>query len=188
MLKSCGIVLAAALTLACGANGEQDAKAPSSAHKAATQPVELELPPHANIELDKRTRLRPLTRLEGQKVIVKEDELIRRLSPLDRQLRLHPREPVDTARFLEHANAQVREWKPEQIERLREAAYGVQRRLQKVKIDLDLPPVIPVILTTGLEEGARARPQPFAWPRAVSRLHAHACRQTYTALQIHRLR
>jgi ketosteroid isomerase-like protein len=165
MLKACGITLAAALTLACGADGKQDGKAPSSAYKAAMQPLELELPPHADIELDKRTRLRPLTRLEGQKVIVEEDEFIRRLSPLDRQLRLHTREPVDTARFLEHAHAQVLEWKPEQLKRLREAAYVVQRRLQKVEIDLDLPPVIFVILTTGLEEGMN---RPVAYVRGSS--------------------
>lgn len=156
------VALPVALTLGCGGLDTTHEKGSQLARPPANQPPARE---PAAIQFNERTRLRPLNRIEGQQVIVQQDDFIRRLSPLDRQLRLHTSEPVDTARFLEHAKVQVVEWTPQHLNILRGAVELVQLRLREAEIDLDLPQEIAVVLTTGLEEGMN---RPVAYVRGTS--------------------
>jgi hypothetical protein len=82
------------------------------------------------------------------------DAFIQALTPLDRQLRMKSRTPVDEAAFLSFARAQAKDFKPAQSQRVVDSLARLETQLLDLRLLSLLPNEISIGLTSGEEEGA----------------------------------
>lgn len=97
------------------------------------------------------TVMRFASQEEGEQILGTVDDFIRNLSPFDRQARRMSQSPVTEEEFLSFVAAQVREWSVRETADMTEIIERIGPQLQRMEIDL--PEVIYLIKTTGLEEG-----------------------------------
>lgn len=105
-----------------------------------------------HIPIDAHTSLFLVDVERGRELIGRRDRFVANLSDLDRRIRMGTTEPVSEADLLAHFQAQVRPFQPEHAEHMRRAAEVIAQHLAREKINLRLPPEIPVVLTSGHEE------------------------------------
>ena len=91
---------------------------------------------------------------EGAAILGTSDRFTSVLSPFDLQSRLATDEPVTENDLLRLASAQVLPWKDEHRERIAAALAAIRPRLEG--IGRMFPDVVPLIRTTGKEEGGAA--------------------------------
>ena len=87
-------------------------------------------------------------------VLTNKDGFIRRMSGIDRQLRLRSDSQVAEEPYLQYVREQVAEWSPEEIEKLTGVIEGIREKLKP--ISATWPKQIQLIKTTGLEESGAA--------------------------------
>jgi hypothetical protein len=100
------------------------------------------------------TRLNAATVEQGRGILSSADDFLRSLSPFDRSSRLRTNGPVALDQFTNFVASQVMAWEEPELNRLRELSQIISNRL--AGWSLPLPESIPVIKTTGLEEGDAA--------------------------------
>jgi hypothetical protein len=106
------------------------------------------------VELAGDTHLRFLGVEEARALLVRPDGFVRSMSPFDRSARMKTAEQVGVKRFLSFVSRQAEPWTSEDMKKLK----GVIRRISRLKRlhDIDLPADVPLIKTSGLEEGGAA--------------------------------
>jgi hypothetical protein len=91
---------------------------------------------------------------EGSAALGERDLFIRSLSPFDRQVRLKSDKEVSEREFLAFVGEQVLAWESNQVEKLSQLVALVGRKL--APFQLDLPPTVLLVQTTGREESGAA--------------------------------
>jgi hypothetical protein len=107
-----------------------------------------------DVQLQTSTSFQLLDAAKTAHELGKRDAFVAALTPLDRQLRLQSRTPVDEAKFLAFAKAQARSFKPEQSGRVVASLERLQTQLANLRLLSLLPNGVSVGLSTGNEEGA----------------------------------
>jgi len=100
------------------------------------------------------TQLTAASAEQGRTVLTTPDDFLRSLSPFDRSARLRTNGPVSHEQFTNFVAQQAVEWTDRERSLLGDVALIVSNRL--AGWNLPLPEFIPVIKTTGLEEGDAA--------------------------------
>ncbi|WP_248447013.1 hypothetical protein [Sinorhizobium meliloti] len=90
---------------------------------------------------------------EARKRIQESDDYTSHLSPYELQAKVQRLDQVTETDYLVNASFHVRAWTRDEVDYMTSVADRTNKRLQKLKIDLDLPEEIWLIKTTGAEEG-----------------------------------
>jgi hypothetical protein len=91
---------------------------------------------------------------QAKEHLTKKDDFIKNLSPFDRSARLMTDKSVSQAEFLEFVAEQVRPWTVDEKTNITSLIESIIEKLKD--FDLNLPPKILLIKTTGAEEGGAA--------------------------------
>jgi hypothetical protein len=91
---------------------------------------------------------------EAQKILTARDPYINSLTPFDRKVRMNSQEPVSEKNHLDFVGEQALPWSQYEKIRAEAAIKNLATRLKDY--DLNLPPGIPLVKTTGKEEGGAA--------------------------------
>lgn len=104
--------------------------------------------------LHDKTVVRFLDVNEATKILTQRDNFITMMSPFDRSARLKTDRKVTREEFLEFVSQQIVSWKISEIKKLRK----IVREIGELPLmsNLNLPKIIPIIKTTGGEEGQAA--------------------------------
>ncbi len=100
------------------------------------------------------THLTAASAEQGRAVLTTPDDFLRSLSPFDRSARLRTNGPVTPEQFTNYIAQQVVEWNDRERSLLGDVALIVSNRL--AGWNLPFPESLPIIKTTGLEEGDAA--------------------------------
>jgi hypothetical protein len=121
--------------------------------------------PIVEVELAPGTKVRFASRTECEVVLSRRDAFVAALSPFDRAARLKVGREVDEKEFLAFVTQQVRPWTTPDVEKVQRTIEGI--RAQLAPFDLALPEEIPLITTSGAEEGnaAYCRGNAIIFPR-----------------------
>ena len=107
--------------------------------------------PESSVELQMGTRIVFADVNEAKKILATRDEYIQSLTPFDRSLRLKTEKAVSEEEFLKYISGQAMEWSESEKERLKGTIESVVNKTER--FELNLPPVIFLVKTTGKEEG-----------------------------------
>ncbi len=116
--------------------------------------------PEWSIELHEGTELVFAQVEEAKKRLTTKDDFIKNLSPFDRSARLKRDKSVSEEEFLEYIAEQVQPWTINEKTNITALIESVAGQLKN--FDLNLPPKILLIKTTGKEEGGAAYCRPNA--------------------------
>ncbi len=108
----------------------------------------------SNAELYRNTKFVFATIEEAQKILTTKDEYIKSQNAYDRRLRLNKEEPVSEKEYLDFLSEQALDWTEREQNKIRTIIQNVSNRLEN--FDLNLPPMVFFIKTTGKEEGGAA--------------------------------
>jgi hypothetical protein len=106
------------------------------------------------VELSGETRIVFADRAAAADFLRQSDRSTREMGHLERQMRLKSSAPVTEEEFLKHASQQTLDWSDHEIKGLRQAIELCRAKIAPWK--LPLPASIPLIKTTGMEEGGAA--------------------------------
>jgi hypothetical protein len=123
----------------------------------------------ADVKLGKQTDVVFATVDEGRSILGRQDDFVQRMSPFDRQARMHTDQPVSQQQFLALAARSVLSWTPDETASVEAALQAVEARL--MELCPKLPGKIYVIKTTGAEEGGAAYTRSTAIVLPQSELH-----------------
>jgi hypothetical protein len=90
----------------------------------------------------------------GARILSSRDAFVEEMSPFDRSARLKTAKDVSEAEYLAFVGRQTREWSPEEKARIMPILEAFRRKT--ADLNLRFPPSIPLVKTTGLEEGQAA--------------------------------
>ncbi len=91
---------------------------------------------------------------DASDLLARNDVFIDALSPFDRSSRLKTSSEVSQKQFLEFASKQAKDWTEDEMKIITEIVSGIDNKFNSYS--LQLPREIPLIKTTGLEEGNAA--------------------------------
>jgi hypothetical protein len=104
-----------------------------------------------DIPLQGHTQLRLANVEAGADIVGTTDEFVQLMGSLERQLRLRSDAPVSSQRYLEFVRQQVLPWTPQDAERIRRTVEEIRPPLERLAPLW--PDIIPLVKTTGREEG-----------------------------------
>jgi len=107
--------------------------------------------PESNVELQTGTRIVFADVSEAKKILATRDEYIQSLTPYDRSLRLKTNKAVSEEEFLKHVSDQAIEWSSYDKTRLKRIIESIAKKIEH--LELNLPPTILLVKTTGKDEG-----------------------------------
>ena len=108
----------------------------------------------SSVELQMGTRIVFAEVNEAKKILATRDAYIQSLTPFDRSLRLKTEKTVSEEEFLKYISDQAMEWSDDDKNRLKEMIKSIASKTER--LELNLPPVIFLVKTTGEEEGGAA--------------------------------
>ena len=110
--------------------------------------------PESSVELQTGTRIVFVDVNDAKKILATKDEYIQSLTPYDRSLRLKTNEVVSEEEFLKHTSDQAMAWSVYDKTRLKRIIESIANKVKH--LELNLPPTILMVKTTGKDEGGAA--------------------------------
>jgi len=110
--------------------------------------------PESSMELQMGTRIVFADVNDAKKILATREKYIQSLTPFDRSLRLKAERAVSEEEFLKYISEQAMEWSDKDKDRLKSVIESVANKIKR--LELNLPPEIFLIKTTGKEEGGAA--------------------------------
>ncbi len=107
--------------------------------------------PELGVELQIGTRIVFMDVNEAKKILATRDEYIQSLTPYDRSLRLKTDKAVSEEEFLKYISEQAMEWSSYDKTRLKRIIESIAKKIKR--LELNLPPTILLVKTTGKDEG-----------------------------------
>ncbi|QRV24352.1 hypothetical protein [Marinomonas foliarum] len=101
-----------------------------------------------------QTNLQFLSQKEAKEILTAEDDFISRLSIFDMSSRMKTDQDVSKEEFLKFVSDSALNWRDNETLRVTQAFRGITNQLERLNVEL--PAVIQVILTSGKEEGNAA--------------------------------
>lgn len=109
------------------------------------------------VRLTKSTKISLASKERGKELLLQEDAYTKHMSVFD----LHSKTGVVDGNptietYFENAVKEVKDWTPEEQKLLNEIIQSVSTHINELGLNLNLPPVVEVVRTTGKEEGTAA--------------------------------